>query len=62
MKLQTLDLSYFVGKNIFGDDGSQIMFVYQATLNTLQLKEDNGTGYILRWKSKILYTSKLKSL
>ena len=26
-----------------GDDGSQNMFVYQATLDTLELKNDKGT-------------------
>ena len=28
-KLETYDLSYFFDKNIFGDDDSQNMFVYQ---------------------------------
>ena len=34
-KLETNDLSYYLGKNIFGDDGSQNMFVYQPNLSTL---------------------------
>ena len=51
-----------VGKNIFAYDGSQNIFVFEPTLNTLELKQDKGTGYTLRWKSKGVYTSKLKSL
>ena len=57
MKLQT-DLSYFVAKNFFGDDGFQNMFVYQPTLDTLKLKNDKGTDYVLVG-SHMGYTSKL---
>ena len=39
MKLQTHDLSYFLGKSVFGDDGFRDMIAYQATLNTLDLKK-----------------------
>ena len=52
-KLETYDLSYFFDKNIFGDDDSQNMFVYQPTFSTLQLYKD--TDHILSWKSKGLY-------
>ena len=38
VKLETNDLNYFLGKNFFGDDGSQNMFVYQPTFNMLELK------------------------
>ena len=38
------------------------MFVYQPTLDTLELKKGKGTDYVLRWKSKGVYTSKLKPL
>ena len=48
---------YFVG-----GDGSQNMFVYQPTLDTLELKKDKSTVYILGWKSKEVYISKLKTL
>ena len=40
------------------DDGSQNMFAYLPTLDTLK----KGTDYVLSWKSKGVYTSKLKSL
>ena len=49
MKIKTYDLHYLIGKNIFGDDGSQNMFVYQPTFNTLELKPDKGTDYIIGW-------------
>ena len=39
VKLKTHDLSYILGKNFLGDDGSQNMFVYQPTLSTLELKK-----------------------
>ena len=42
VKLKTYDLTYFLGKNIFSDQGSQNMFVYQPTYNTLELRQDKG--------------------
>ena len=39
------------------DDGSQNTFFYQPTL---ELKKDKGTYYVLSWKSKGTYNSKLK--
>ena len=44
-KLATLDLSYFLGKSFFGDDGFQNMFAYQPTFSNLELKEDKCTDY-----------------
>ena len=44
------------------NDGSQNTFVYQPTLDTLELKKDKGIDYILSWKSNGVYNSKLKSL
>ena len=38
------------------------MFVYQPTRDTLELKKNKVTGYILSWKSKRVHTSKLKPL
>ena len=62
MKLQTYDLNYVLGKTLFGDDVSQNMFTYWPRFNKLELKEDKGTDYILNWKSKGVYTSKLRPL
>ena len=53
---------FFLGKKIYGADGFQNMFVYQPIRNTSELKEDKGTEYVLGWKSKGLYTSKLTPL
>ena len=45
------------------NDRSQNIFVYQLVLDKLELKKkDKGTDYILNWKSKGAYTSKLKPL
>ena len=38
------------------------MFVYQPTLNTLQIKYEKTTGNVISWKSKGVYTTHLKSL
>ena len=46
------DLSYFLGKNFWGDDGSQNMLVYQPAFSTLQLNKDKGIDYVISWKSK----------
>ena len=42
--------------------GSQNMFVYQPTLDKLELKKNKGTDYVLSWKSNGIYNSKLKPL
>ena len=38
------------------------MFVYEPTFNTLDLQEGKGTNYIIVWKSKVLFKSKLLPL
>ena len=38
------------------------MFVYQPTFNVLELEVDKYTEYIIGWKSKGLYNSKLRAL
>ena len=43
-------------------DGSQNTFVYQPTLDTLELKKGKSTEYVLSCTSKGVYNSKLKSL
>ena len=35
------------------------MFVYQPIFNTLKLKENKGAKYVIGWKWKGVYTSKL---
>ena len=57
------DYNFFFGRIYFiSNDGSQNTFVYQPTLDTLKLKKDKSTDFILSWKSKGVYTSKLKPL
>ena len=54
------DLSYFLSKIFVGNDGFQSMFFfYQPTFNTLELKEDKCNEYVIGWKLKGEYTSKL---
>ena len=38
------------------------LFVYELTLDMLELKEDKGNDYVLSWKSKGVYDSKPKPL
>ena len=38
------------------------MFVYQSTLDTLELKKDKGVDYVPSWESKGVHNSKLKPL
>ena len=44
------------------NDEPQNTFVYQPTLDTLELKKDKGTDHVLSWKSNGVYNSKLKPL
>ena len=37
-------------------------FVYQPTLDSLELKKDKGTDYVLSWRTKGVFDSKLKRL
>ena len=58
--LITKDYNFFLGRNYFtGNDGSQNTFVYQPTLDILELKK--GTD-VLSWKSNGVLNSKLKPL
>ena len=57
------DCSFVLGRIYFtSTDGSQNTFVYQPTLDTLELKKDKGNDYVLSWKLKGVFNSKLKSL
>ena len=38
------------------------MFIYQPTFSVSELKKDKGTEYIIGWKSKGVYNSKLIAL
>ena len=62
LKLEEFDSRYFHGNDFFGDDGFQNMFAYQPTFNTLELKQDKGTNYVVGWNSKGLFESKILPL
>ena len=52
--------SFFLDKmNFTSDDGYQNMFVSQSTFNVLDLKIAKSIEYVIRWKSKGVYNSKL---
>ena len=58
------DYNFFLGRIYFtSNDGfKKNTCVYQPTLATLKLKNDKDTDYVLSWKSKGVYDSKLKLL
>ena len=62
VKLQTHNLSHFLGRNVFGDDYFQNMFVYGSAFSMLGLKGGKGTDYVIGWKLNGLYAFKLKPL
>ena len=53
-KLNSLTTNYydfFLDRMYFtSNDGSQKAFVYQPTLDMLELKNDKETNYVLSWK------------
>ena len=49
--LITNDYNFVLGRMYFAsNDGSQNTFVYQPTLDTLELKKDKSIDYISSWK------------
>ena len=61
--LITNDYNFFLSRIYFTSfNGSQNTFVYQPTLDTLELKKEKSTDYILSWKLNGVYNSKLKPL
>ena len=62
-KLKTFDLSYFVGKNYFEEDGAQNylafqpMYRYFKVLSIIQYLE-----YVWEWKSKELSSESIKAI
>ena len=53
---------FLSGLYLTSNGGSQNTFVYQPTLDTLDLSKDKGMDYILSWKPNGVYTSKPKPL
>ena len=52
-KFQILDLSYFIGKSYFNNDGSQNYLLFQPIYNTF-IRPTGHTETIITWNSKIL--------
>ena len=49
----TKNYKFFLGRTYFtSNDGSQDTFVYQPTVNHLELKKHKVADYVLSWKSK----------
>ena len=44
------------------NDQSQNTFIYQPTIDKWELEKDTATVYVLSWKSKGVYNSKLNPL
>ena len=57
-KLKTFDLSYFIDKNHFEEDGTQNHLVFQPIVR--HFKVITGTNYISSWKSNGLSTESIK--
>ena len=58
-RLETFDLSYFIGKNYFEEDGAQNYFVFQPLFRYFKLNSNN-TNTILSWRSKGLSVNAIK--
>ena len=65
IKLNSLtikDYNFFLSRYYFtSNDGSQNTLIYKPALNILEFKKYKGTDYVLSWKSKGIYNSKLKA-
>ena len=59
-KLKTLDLSYFIGKSHFEEDGTQNYLVFQAINRYIKLIANNKL-YISSWKYKGLSDETIKA-
>ena len=57
-KLKTFDLSYFIGKSHFEEDGTQNYLAFQAL--SKYFKVITNTDYILSWKSNGLSAESIK--
>ena len=61
--LTAKDYYFFLSRIDFtSNDEFRNKFVYQPILDSLELRKDKGTEYIVSRKSKRLYNSKLKLL
>ena len=59
-KLKTFNLSYFIGKNYFEEDGTQNYLVFQPIVSYFKINPVNNVNYVLSWKSKRLSDETIK--
>ena len=60
-KLKAFDLSYFIGKNHFEEDGAQNYLVFQPIVRYFKVNTIiNIADYVLSWKSKGLSAESIK--
>ena len=62
-KLNTFDLSYFIGKSHFEEDGAQNYLVFQPIYRYFKIIAGVGNGsYIYYWQSKGLSDERINSI
>ena len=59
-KLKTFDLSYFIGKSHFEEDGTQIYLIFQPIVRYFKVNTITNTDYVSSWKSKGLSGETIK--
>ena len=60
-KLKTFDLSYFIGKNYIGEDGTRNYLVFQPLFRYFKVNNINiVTDFVLPWKSNVLSDNTIK--
>ena len=60
--VKKIDYSFFLGRIYFtSSDGLQIIFVYQPTYNVIRYL-NTSTEYIISWRSKGVYNTKLNPI
>ena len=58
--LKPFDLSYFIGKSHFEEDGVQNYLVFQPIIRYFKVNPITNTDYVSSWKSKGLSTESIK--
>ena len=61
-KLNTFDLSYFLDKNYFDENGTQNYYIFQPISKYLKVAYVNDINHILSWRSRRLNVIKIESI
>ena len=59
-KLKAFDLSYFIDKSHFDEDGTQNYLVFQPLIRYFKVNMITNTDYVLSWKFKGLSAESIK--